>query len=453
MSFHKRSPPDVVVFPSSAEEVQAVVKAAYDASVPVVPRGAGSGLEGGAIPYQSGIVLDLMRMKKFKLHKAEMQAQVEPGIKKSELNALLEPEGLLFGPDPASNPSVGGMASTRGSGLSTLMYGTTAENVVTLKVVTPEGKLVQTRRRVRKSSTGYEMTQLYVGSEGTLGIIVELTLKLRTIPKVRCGAFVGFENLHDASTATIGLVHASLPTLCRCELLNTEGVKATNKKFGTELTPRPTIFLEYRGDSLDICTSEAARGEAVVKANKAKEYKFAGKGSELDKLWEARRGCYLASITYDDRKGNKVFISDTCVPISNVARMVSETEADFTKNDFPCIICAHIADGNFHCCVPYQPERQGDVLELEHRMIQRALGYEGTVSGEHGVGVGKIGHIVEEHGEEHINLQRAVKRALDPRNIMNPGKIFILPRHPGGCCDVPPEYHETESGPGGTYEH
>lgn len=259
--------------------------------------------------------------------------------------------------------------------------------------------------------------------------------------------------MHDASTATIGLVHASLPTLCRCELLNTEGVKATNKKFGTELTPRPTIFLEYRGDSLDICTSEAARGEAVVKANKAKEYKFAGKGSELDKLWEARRGCYLASITYDDRKGNKVFISDTCVPISNVARMVSETEADFTKNDFPCIICAHIADGNLHCCVPYQPERQGDVLELEHRMIQRALGYEGTVSGEHGVGVGKIGHIVEEHGEEHINLQRAVKRALDPRNIMNPGKIFILPRHPGGCCDVPPEYHETESGPGGTYEH
>lgn len=351
------------------------------------------------------------------------------------------------------SPSVGGMASTRGSGLSTLMYGTTAENVVTLKVVTPEGKLVQTRRRVRKSSTGYEMTQLYVGSEGTLGIIVELTLKLWTIPTVRCGAFVRFESLHDAATATIALVHASLPTLCRCELLNSEGVKATNKKFGTNLKPSPTIFLEYRGDSLDICKSEAARGQAVMEANEAKAYTFAGKGSELDKLWEARRGCYLASISYDDRKGNKVFISDTCVPISNVAQMISETEDDFTQKKFPCIICAHIADGNFHCCVPYQPDRQMDVLELENRMIERALRYDGTVSGEHGVGVGKIGHIIAEHGEDHINLQRAVKRALDPRNIMNPGKIFILPRHEGGCCDVPHEYHQTEAYSGGTYEH
>ena len=211
---------------------------------------------------------------------------------------IFRPYGMLFGPDPASNPSVGGMASTRGSGLSTLMYGTTAENVVSLLVVTPEGKLIRTRRRVRKSATGYEMTQLFVGSEGTLGIIVGLCLKLRKVPKVRCGAFIGFDELHHAATATMGLVRASLSTLCRCELLNANGVQATNKKYGTTLTVRPTIFLEYRSDSMTICQADAAVGEKIARASKCREYEFADKGETLDKLWEARRGCYIAAIRY-----------------------------------------------------------------------------------------------------------------------------------------------------------
>jgi D-lactate dehydrogenase (cytochrome) len=214
-------------------------------------------------------------------------------------------------------------------------------------------------------------------------------------PQVRCGAFIGFANLHDSATATIALVQASLATLCRCELLNADGVRATNKKYGTTLDVRPTIFLEYRSTktSLEGCLADAAIGEEVMKKHGAKQYKFADKGEDLDRLWEARRGCYIAAISYRELKGDRVYLSDTCVPISHVAQMLSETEDDFTKAGFPCIICAHIADGNFHCCIPSQPEQQATVKEIETRMIKRALSLEGSVSGEHGVGVGKIEHV------------------------------------------------------------
>lgn len=218
---------------------------------------------------------------------------------------------------------------------------------------------------------------------------------MQGVLQVRCGAFIGFANLRDAATATIALVQASLSTLCRCELLNVDGVRATNKKYGTKLDERPTIFLEYRSTqpSIESCVSDAKLGEELVNKHGAKQYKFADKGEELDKLWEARRGCYIASITYRELKGDRVYLSDTCVPISNIARMISETEDDFTSAGFPCIICAHIADGNFHACIPYQPEQQTTVKEIETRMIKRALSLEGTVSGEHGVGVGKIEHV------------------------------------------------------------
>ena len=347
------------------------------------------------------------------------------------------------------------MASTRGSGLSTVMYGTSKENVVALTVVTPQGKIVQTRQRVRKSSTGYDLTQLYIGSEGTLGIIVELVLKLRPVPKVRCGALVSFPGIHAAADAVIALVRANLGTLCRCELLNRDGVRASNKKYAVGLPEQSTVFLEFRGTNLAACTAESEVVRKLAEAKGCEKYDFTSDPAAMDSLWEARRGCYLSSITFRDRKGDRVYLSDTCVPISRIAQMIAETEEDFTSHGFPCIICAHIADGNFHCCIPYQPEEEAMVVTLEHRMISRAILMGGTVSGEHGVGIGKIAQIAEEHGEDHINIQRAVKRALDPQNILNPGKVFILPRHEGGCCDVPAIYrkHETHDGSAGTYSH
>eukprot|EP00041_Stephanoeca_diplocostata_P022581 m.540400 g.540400 ORF g.540400 m.540400 type:complete len:670 (+) comp22100_c0_seq1:186-2195(+) len=453
MSSHMSANPDAVVYPKTVEEAADVVKICYAHRIPMTPRGAGSGLEGGAIPYNGGVVLDLMRLKNKLLRKDDMLVTVEAGVKKSELNEWLEPQGVLFGPDPASNPSVGGMASTRGSGLSTLMYGTTGESVVSLRVITAEGNIVTTRRSVRKSSTGYELTKLYVGSEGTLGIIAEITAKVFPLPAVRCGALVRFASVGDAARATIQFVQRSLTTLCRCELLNADGVRATNKKYGNSLEEVPTVFLEFRGGDLGACKANAATAEAISHEVGATAYEFAESGDTLDTLWTARRGCYIASMSYREQKGDRVYISDSCVPLTQISNMIGETEKDFLAEGFPCIICAHIADGNFHCCIPYQPGERGKVDVIEKKMIARALAMGGSVSGEHGVGVGKIEHVEMEHGAVHIDLQRRIKRALDPHNIMNPGKIFIQPKTPGGCCEIPAIYRETVGASGGTYQH
>lgn len=453
MGFHMTHPPDLVVYPLTAEEVAAIVTLCNQHTVPVIARGAGSGLEGSSIPYFGGVVLDLMRMKKIELLASDSQCRVQPGLKKLELNEWLEPHGLLFGPDPASNPSIGGMASTSGSGLSTIMYGTTRENIVSLKVVTSEGKIIKTRSRVRKTSSGYDLTNLFIGSEGTLGIIVELTLRLQPIQKTRTGALVSFKDIFDSSNAVIAIVRSGAKNICRCELLNADGILATNAKYGTKLSPAPTLFLEFRGEE-NMCTASWKTVEAICSEHKSTYQHYTTQGKELDQLWEARRGCYIASMTYRQKEGDRVYLSDTCVPISNLAEMIAQTEKDFMDHGFPCIICAHIADGNFHCCIPYQLNEQAKVIEIEHRMISRAISMEGTVTGEHGVGIGKIALIEEEHGKDHIDLQRAIKRAWDPKNILNPGKLFILPTVPGGSWELPAIYNQTKDGATkGTYTH
>ena len=333
MSFHAPHAADAVVFPRSTAEVAAVVRLCAARRVPVTPRGAGSGLEGAAIPcvrslatstfssslvlthssstcfhsllyllqhtrYLGGVVLDMMRMKDIELLADDLLAVVQPGVKKLELARFLAPHGLLFGPDPASNPSVGGMASTGGSGLSTVKYGTTKENVVSLTVVTPAGEAVRTRQRVRKSSTGYELTQLYLGSEGTLGVITELTLKLHPILATRCGAFVAFPAIKDAARATVGLLREQLATLVRCECLNADGVAATNKKFGTALDAVPTLFLEFQSNERASGLRDAGVAEAVARKCGCTAWSMAEDGAALDTLWAARRGCYLVSCTH-----------------------------------------------------------------------------------------------------------------------------------------------------------
>eukprot|EP00873_Tetraselmis_striata_P021924 jgi/Tetstr1/442188/TSEL_030338.t1 len=427
-SFHDAAAPLAVVTPETVEEVAACVDACARHGVPVTPRGAGTGVEGGCVPYRGGVVLSTAALQTLRLHKDDMVCTVGAGVKKAALNDFLRPHGLLFGPDPSSNPAVGGMASTGGSGMSTLKYGTTRENVVSMLVVTPQGEVLRTRQVVRKSSTGYDLNNLYIGAEGTLGIICELVVKVWPLPSVRSGGTLEFSSVDQACRCVVQLVRSLPPALLKCEMLNAEGVRATNAVFNTSLAPTPTLFLELVGHA---AADKAALAEqwaqiaTLARANGARAASFAEDGDALDGLWDARRGCYIAAGMYRQRKGgDRVLLTDVCVPLTRLAECVSKTEAIFTRGGFPCVMCCHIADGNFHCCVPYQPEEKERCQELEHEVIELALSLGGTVSGEHGVGVGKVAHMCAEHGEVHIRCQQAIKAALDPLNLMNPGKVL-----------------------------
>mmetsp|Transcript_16399 Transcript_16399/g.27567 ORF Transcript_16399/g.27567 Transcript_16399/m.27567 type:complete len:475 (-) Transcript_16399:547-1971(-) len=424
-SFHPTARPELVVFPETAEEVAEILKLCNQRKVPVTTRGAGTGVEGAAIPYSGGLVLNTDNFQKVDVISENMIAVVGVGVKKLQLNKALKKYGLLFGPDPSSNPCLGGMVSTSGSGMSTQKYGTTRENVVSLVVVTPEGEIIKTRRDVRKSSTGYDLTQLYIGSEGTLGVICEVVVKVKPIPRQRSGAIMRFNSVKQAANAVIGILRANLSSLARCELLNADGIKATNEMFQTSLKVVPTLMLEFQGEDPSHLEGDYAIAKETAENHQVIKSDYCETGGDLDDMWEARRGCYPAAIKYR-QQNDKVLLTDVCVPVSHLARCIAQSEADFHAHNMPCIICAHIADGNFHCLIPYQPDELELVHKLEERIIQRALAFGGTVSGEHGVGVGKMKHIIEEHGKEYINLMRRIKKALDPNSIMNPNKIFAL---------------------------
>jgi len=430
MSFHESHRPTVVATPATTEEVAAVVRACVAARVPMVPRGAGTGLEGGAIPYCGGVVICMERLRRMEVLETEMMAVVGAGIYKEELNKFVAPMGLLFGPDPASNPCIGGMASTGGSGMTTLRYGTTKENVVSLTVVTPQGEILQTRRPVRKSSSGYELTQLYMGAEGTLGIICELTVRLKKQPPLRSGGLLPFVDLKSAVDAVVAAVRADPPSMVRCELLNAEGVDATNVIFNTTIPVTPTLFLEMRGTDAEQLRRDF---DMVVDIGAAHgcdrgHVQFASDGAQLDAVWEARRGCNFAARRYRKMPGgDRIFSTDVCVPLRYLADCVSGAEGFCRDLGLKCVICAHIADGNFHCLIPHQADDIPIVKQFEVKIIEQALASEGTVSGEHGIGVGKIGHSCREHGPVHVAVQQAVKRALDPLNLMNPGKVLPAP--------------------------
>ena len=429
MGHHPAALPDVVVLPKTTEETARVVRLCHLRRIPVVTRGAGTGLEGGAVAYSGGVVLDTSLLKSMRAVPGERLAVVGAGVLKNELDRFLRPHGLLFGPDPSSNPSVGGMASTGGSGMSTLKYGTSKENVVSMTVVTPAGRVVKTRQAVRKSSTGYELNALYLGAEGTLGVITELTLRLFPRPKVRCGAVVTFPTVAAAAATVVAAVAANLGTLLRCELMNDEGIRCTNVVFHTTLRESPTLFIEFVGDDRAAAEADWRRMRDIAASNGAVDERFAPTGEALDELWDARRGCYLGAMRYrgvvDGSKSKEnVYVGDVCVPTSRLAECVSTTEAAFRRAGFPCVMCAHIADGNFHCLIPYKPEDESRLMTLNDEVIRRAIDMGGAASGEHGVGIGKMKHVVWEHGPFHVDAQRRIKRALDPRCIMNPGKVI-----------------------------
>ena len=385
------------------------------------------------MPYSGGVVLDTSRLKHLAWDDGEQVATCGAGVLKNELNAFLKPKNRVFGPDPSSNPSVGGMASTGGSGMSTLRYGTSKENVRAMTVVTPSGRVIRTRRAVRKSSTGYELNALYLGAEGTLGVITEVTVRTFPIPKVRCGAVVSFETVADAARTVVRATEANLETMLRCELMNDEGIRCTNAVFGTRLAERPTLFLEFSSDDRRRCVREwrEVRAMAIARGADRRSIRFAASGETLDALWDARRGCYLGAMKYcgivdGTGRKQKVYVGDVCVPRGKLAECAAKTEEDFKRAGFPCVMCAHISDGNFHCLIPYDREDEERLEKLNDSVIRRAIAMGGAASGEHGVGVGKMRHVQWEHGPFHVDAQRRVKRALDPRMIMNPGKVISI---------------------------
>lgn len=428
-SSHISATPAAAVQPNSIEKLAAVVKICAKHKMPMTPRGAGTGIEGGAIPYGGGLVIGTDRLKRLEVDPENACVWAGSGVTKMELNKAVQKHGLLFGPDPSSNPNVGGMVATSGSGMCTMRYGTTRENVLSLRVVTPKGDIVQTRQVVRKSSAGLELTQLYIGSEGTLGIIAEVCFKLFPNQKFNAGAVANFKTTDAAVKAVVTLQQQGVPkTLLRCELMNKEGMAAANAYSGTALPVMATVLLEFTTN--DPKKKDLHRDyktvEKAFRSCGAENMRYLKDGKSLDSAWLARRACLFAAMHCEKAKGlQKVITTDVCVPLTALAKCIEETEKDFAAAKKLCFVCAHIADSNFHVLIPYTgAEDFKRSRELESNMVKRAVAMGGTVSGEHGIGIGKVHHVVNEHGQSHIDVQESIKKALDPDNLMNPGCFY-----------------------------
>lgn len=425
---HAPAMPAAAVLPASAEEVAAVVRICARHKIPMTPRGAGTGVEGAAIPYAGGIVIDTCNVNTIRFDEENSCVWAGAGVKKLTLSKEAQKRGFLFGPDPASNPSVGGMVATSGSGMSTVRYGTTRENVIALRVVTPEGQLFQTRQVVRKSSAGLELTQLYIGSEGTLGIICEICFKLFPATKYSAGGYVTFKTTEDAVKAVVCMKQRGAPqTLLRCELMNGNNMESTNAYSKMSLPTTATVLLEFTGNDKwmrDIKRDFKVVEQAFRDAGKPTLMRYLKPGKEMDEYWSARRTCYPAAMRCRG-KLERVFGTDVCVPLPKLAEIVKYTEDIFTEAGLKCYICAHISCGNFHINNPFTTEEERKILKgLEKKMIKRAIELGGTISGEHGLGVSKVEFAEQEHGSVHINIQERIKAALDKDNLMNPGAFY-----------------------------
>ncbi|EPY27138.1 D-lactate dehydrogenase (cytochrome) [Strigomonas culicis] len=423
--------PLAVVAPRTTEEVAAVMRCCHRHHVKVTPRGAGTGLEGGAIPYGGGIVLELLQLKTIEFDLANGCVWAGAGVKKLELNEACAKHDRHFGPDPASNPCVGGMVSTSGSGMSTLRYGTTRENVITLTVVNYRGEVFQTRPMVRKSASGLELTQLYIGSEGTLGVVTKVCFRLFAHEKYSAGAYAAFEKTEDAVRAVVAMRQQSdrIRSLVRCEMLNGPNIESTNQYSNLSLPTVATVLLEFT--SRDRWLRDAKQDYKVIEkifkdVGRARVVKYLKAGRELDHYWSARRNCLLAATRFRKKpKPERVFTADICVPLTKLTEIIAYAEQIFEEDGKKCLLCAHISDANFHVGIPFANEQEfKELTALEHRIIKRAIELGGTVSGEHGIGVGKVHLVTAEHGATHIGVQEKIKAALDPANRLNAGTFY-----------------------------
>jgi D-lactate dehydrogenase (cytochrome) len=419
-------PPDAVLFAETTQEVVEVVRLCAEARVPVIPFGTGTSLEGHVNAPFGGVSLDLSPMNRIlAVHEEDLDCVVEPGVTRKALNEHLRDAGLFFPIDPGADASLGGMAATRASGTNAVRYGTMRDNVLSLTAVLADGRLLKTGQRARKSASGYDLTRLLIGSEGTLGIITELTLKLHGIPETILSAVCPFATLEGACNATIVAMQMGLP-LARIELADEVQIRACNAYSHLTLAEQPTLFLEFHG-SASAAREQVETFAEVAREHGGVEFAWAERQEDRSKLWQARHDAYWAARGL--RPGAEVVTTDVCVPISALAACVSETRADIDRTGLLAPIVGHVGDGNFHVMPLFDAGSASERRAVQgflDRLTERALLMQGTCSGEHGVGQGKIRYLAQEHGAG-VNVMIAIKKALDPLNILNPGKIFALP--------------------------
>lgn len=420
---HAPAAPDAVVFPRSTDDVAAVMRTCALHGVPVVPFGAGTSVEGQVHAIRGGISVDLSGMDQIvAVHAQDLTAIVQPGVRRMQLNTYLRDTGLFFPIDPGADATIGGMASTRASGTNAVRYGTMKDNVLALEVVTPAGEIIHTSRRAPKSSAGYDLTRLFIGSEGTLGIVTRISLKLYAIPEAVSVAICPFPSIADAVNCASEIIQIGMP-VARLELLDQETVKALNAVSNTSLVQQPTLFIELSGTPLQV-QEQAEYVKEIASSNGCLSYHEADKPEERSRLWKARHDAALSIATF--ATGTEQWWTDVCVPISRLAECIVATQADLATSGLFAPILGHVGDGNFHVgiCVDPDSDAQARTAELLHdRLVRRALEMEGTCTGEHGIGMGKQSYLVDELGGA-VDVMRSIKAALDPGNIMNPGKIF-----------------------------
>ena len=426
LTWLKREPPDAVLFAETEAEIAEAVKLCAEARMPVIPFGTGTSLEGHVNAPFGGVSLDLSRMDRIlAVHEADLDCTVEPGVTRKTLNDHLRGSGLFFPVDPGADASLGGMAATRASGTNAVRYGTMRDAVLGLTAVLADGSMIKTGGRARKSSAGYDLTRLMVGSEGTLGIITSLTLKLYGVPETIVSAVCPFASIAGACNATIAALQIGLP-LARIELLDEVQMRACNAYSRLSLREAPTLFLEFHGNPAS-AREQVEAFAAIARAQGGGEFAYAERQEERTKLWQARHDAYWAARGL--RPGAEVLSTDVCVPISALAECVTATRQDIDGLGLLAPIVGHVGDGNFHVLPlidPSDPEERQKVQDFLDRLVERALAAGGTCTGEHGIGQGKINYLAAEHGSG-ISAMIAIKKALDPLNILNPGKIFAIP--------------------------
>jgi D-lactate dehydrogenase (cytochrome) len=425
-SVYDAAPPEAVVFCESTDEVAFVVAQAAAHAVPVIPFGVGSSLEGHLLAVQGGVSIDLSRMNAIVAVNAEdLTVSVQAGVTREQLNREIKDTGLFFPIDPGANASLGGMAATRASGTNAVRYGTMKDNVLGLTVVTAAGEIVRTGTRAKKSSAGYDLTRLFVGSEGTLGVMTEVTLKLYPLPEAVCAAVCFFPSIDAAVRTTIEVIQMGVP-IARCELLDANAIRAVNQHSHLGLSEAPMLLMEFHGSEAGVA-EQAATVQEIAREHGGADFHWARTPEERSKLWAARHQSYFAAL--QTRPGCRCQSSDTCVPISRLAEAIDESVADAEASGIPYWIVGHVGDGNFHLSYLMDPNDATEAETVEHmnlRMVQRALRLAGTCTGEHGIGLHKMPYLLEEAGAGAVDMMRSIKRALDPKNIMNPGKIFSL---------------------------
>lgn len=423
-SWHAPGLPDFVVFPVTTEEVAAIVTVCAEHKRPIVAFGMGSSLEGHVNAIHGGVSIDLTRMTRvLRLSPEDLDITVEAGLTRLKLDAHLKNTGLMFPIDPGADATIGGMAATRASGTTAVRYGTMRENVLGLTVVLADGRVIKTGGRARKSSSGYDLTRLFVGSEGTLGVITELTLRLYGRPEAVRAAVCPFESMAGAANTVIQTIQLGIP-VARIEIIDEAQLRVVNAYSKTNYPLAPTLFFEFHGTS-EIAVEDQIRSvEEIAREHGAKGFKWASSLEDRNTLWQARHNAYYATVA--SRPGARAWTTDICVPISHLAECIIETQADLTEANVIAPLVGHAGDGNFHLIIMLDPGDKREfatVTRISERLVERALRFGGTCSGEHGVGVGKLKYLAAEHGEA-LEVMRSIKKAIDPANLMNPGKLI-----------------------------